>query len=73
MNPHPGPLPSDGRGRVFGRLAGKVAAVHGFKVPNFVWGKSLPDTPLVGEREKSNRLMEGLWDRRYGFIWFDLV
>ena len=31
MNPHPGPLPSDGRGRVFGRLAGKVAAGRGSK------------------------------------------
>ena len=38
MNPHPGPLPSDGRGRLFGRLAGKAAAVQGFKTRAVVRG-----------------------------------
>ncbi|MCX6903902.1 MAG: GNAT family N-acetyltransferase [Verrucomicrobia bacterium] len=58
MNPHPDPLPSDGRGRVFGRLAGKAAAAHGFKARAVV-GEVL--SPIGGEgRSEGTGLSDAL-------------
>ncbi|MCX6902940.1 MAG: 23S rRNA (adenine(2503)-C(2))-methyltransferase RlmN [Verrucomicrobia bacterium] len=66
MNPHPGPLPSDGRGRVFGHLAGKAAAVQGFKARAVVGGISSPDggegeePPVHGKAASPPRLINNL-------------